>query len=204
MYADLDIDPIVKDYNRELQKLPEHLRDRACPFKSFKMRGNAWEFRDAEGVLLNPPPITVTPTRVGKSPAKQLSAGMTKSERSLLLTVVGRVKELHDAFNELTEVLADRFKQIEADQVSKSLDSEAYDSIAEISERLDRLESSLEEIAENGLRYRGYWQEGVKAKRGDAYTHNGSLWWAVRNTADKPCNESVDWQVAVRKGRDAK
>ena len=100
--------------------------------------------------------------------------------------------------------LEQRIAQLESLRVSKSLDLEAYGEMESMADRLDRMESSLQEIADNGLRYRGYWQQGKKARRGDAYTHDGSLWWAVRATEDRTCNESMDWQVAVRKGRDAR
>lgn len=76
--------------------------------------------------------------------------------------------------------------------------------MGELAERLERLETNLQEVSDDGFRYRGYWRDGMKAKRGEAFTHDGSVWWAVRNTEDKPCNESPDWQVAVRKGRDGR
>jgi hypothetical protein len=104
----------------------------------------------------------------------------------------------------ISEAFDVRIKSIEGSAITKSLDAAAVDTMAEMAERLDRLESTLQEIADGGFRYRGYWRDGMKAKRGDAFTHDGSLWWAVRPTEDRPCNESMDWQVAVRKGRDTR
>lgn len=49
---------------------------------------------------------------------------------------------------------------------------------------------------------RGYWSEGTKAEKGDAMTHNGTLWIAVRDTDARPCRESEDWRIGARKGRD--
>ena len=94
-------------------------------------------------------------------------------------------------------------KSLRSEHVAKSLDVHAYDAMGELAERLDRMETALSEAADNGFRYRGYWRHGMTAKRGDAYTEGGSLWWAVRNTSEKPCSESTDWQLAARKGRDA-
>lgn len=111
----------------------------------------------------------------------------------------------------VAEVLVDQLKRIkkrlhelEPSKVTKSLDAEAFDTMAEMAERVDRLEATLTEIADNGFRYRGYWRSGMRAKRGDAFTHDGSLWWACRDADDPPSKESPNWNIAVRKGRDGK
>ena len=70
--------------------------------------------------------------------------------------------------------------------------------------RVASLEKALMEASESGFRYRGFYRDGMNAKRGEAFTHDGSLWRACRDTDDKPCSESADWQLAVRKGRDAR
>lgn len=49
---------------------------------------------------------------------------------------------------------------------------------------------------------RGYWREGTEAKTGDAMTHDGTLWIAVRDTKAKPARESDDWRIGARRGRD--
>lgn len=49
---------------------------------------------------------------------------------------------------------------------------------------------------------RGYWREGTEAKTGDAMTHDGTLWIALRDTKAKPARESEDWRIGARKGRD--
>lgn len=53
-----------------------------------------------------------------------------------------------------------------------------------------------------GIRYIGYWREGTEAKGGDATTHDGTLWVALRDTKAKPSRESGDWNIGARKGRD--
>ncbi len=49
---------------------------------------------------------------------------------------------------------------------------------------------------------RGYWREGIEAEAGDAMTHDGTLWIALRTTKAKPARESADWRIGARKGRD--
>lgn len=56
-----------------------------------------------------------------------------------------------------------------------------------------------------GIHYRGYWRDGVQAKGGEAWTHDGILWVAKRTTSAKPCVENKDdWGIGARKGRDGR
>lgn len=141
-----------------------------------------------------------------KKPAKHYVTkdDLLRTARKIMGAVRERIEATESQAGELVESLDDRLKSIEGERVSKALDAEAIETMAEMAERLDRLETTLQEIADGGFKYRGYWRDGMKAKRGDAFTHDGSLWWAVRTTSDRPCNESVDWHIAARKGRDAK
>lgn len=51
--------------------------------------------------------------------------------------------------------------------------------------------------------YKGYWREGMVCSKANIVTHNGSAWIAIKDTTLKPCLEnSTDWQLFVRKGRD--
>jgi hypothetical protein len=51
--------------------------------------------------------------------------------------------------------------------------------------------------------HRGFYRDGMQAKNGDTVTHDGSLWYALRDTKARPCHENKeDWQLAARKGRD--
>jgi|GEM_PF-4010699 len=90
------------------------------------------------------------------------------------------------------------------DGISKSLDVAAYDAMGELADRLDRIESSLREIDETRFKFRGYWRTGSVAKRGDAFTNDGSLWCALCDTNEPPGHGSPDWQLAARKGRDGR
>lgn len=53
-----------------------------------------------------------------------------------------------------------------------------------------------------GVRPGGYWRDGTKAKAGEAWVHDGSLWIAIKDTSGKPETKSADWIIAARKGRD--
>lgn len=53
-----------------------------------------------------------------------------------------------------------------------------------------------------GIHHGGYWMNGVKAAAGQSWTHNGTLWIAVNDTADEPSAASKDWTIGARKGRD--
>lgn len=52
-----------------------------------------------------------------------------------------------------------------------------------------------------GIRNRGYWREGLRAKAGDAFASDGCLWVANVDTPAKPSAESKDWTLAARQGR---
>ncbi len=53
-----------------------------------------------------------------------------------------------------------------------------------------------------GIIGKGYWRESIKAKAGEAWTHEGTMWIATKDTAEKPSTASKDWYIGARKGRD--
>ncbi|MES2910614.1 MAG: hypothetical protein V4718_04460 [Pseudomonadota bacterium] len=53
-----------------------------------------------------------------------------------------------------------------------------------------------------GIRPGGYWREGTTAKAGQAWVHDGSTFYALRETTDKPETKSSNWIIGARKGRD--
>jgi hypothetical protein len=55
-----------------------------------------------------------------------------------------------------------------------------------------------------GIRPAGYWKDRVVARAGEAWTHEGTLWIAMRDTSEKPAIDSKDWVIGARKGRDGK
>lgn len=51
--------------------------------------------------------------------------------------------------------------------------------------------------------HKGFWRDGMEAKKGDSMTHAGSLWIALRDTKAAPGYDAKDdWILAARKGRD--
>ena len=53
------------------------------------------------------------------------------------------------------------------------------------------------------FRYRGVWQPGEQYRRNNFVTQDGGVWVCLRDTEGKP-GQSLDWQLAVRRGRDGK
>lgn len=52
------------------------------------------------------------------------------------------------------------------------------------------------------LKHIGFWGAGKSAKAGEMTTHDGSLWLAMRDTAESPSYQAADWMLAARKGAD--
>jgi hypothetical protein len=53
-----------------------------------------------------------------------------------------------------------------------------------------------------GIRPAGYWREGTRAKSGEAWVNDGSLWIAVKDCQSKPGLNDEAWIIAARKGKD--
>lgn len=53
-----------------------------------------------------------------------------------------------------------------------------------------------------GIRPGGYWRDGTKALAGQTWTHDGSMWIALKDTTSKPAPDSSDWYLGARRGRD--
>lgn len=118
----------------------------------------------------------------------QLAGLLAKLAQGLAISTLGRVIDLE--------------RRIDALEGYVPADGEAFSEVAKCMERLDTMEA---ELSERTIRYRGYWRQGMEAKRGDAVTESGSLWIAIRSTDEKPGhNPGSDWSLAARKGQDAK
>lgn len=127
------------------------------------------------------------PTRIERiGLLAKFSAGISRA-------VLGRVIDLEQ-----------RIAALEGERVTKSLDAAAYDAMGEIADQLEAMEARLAAAEERTWSYRGYWRAGMRSKRNDAVTHNGSLFLALRDTGETPDSSSVDWAVIARKGRDGK
>ena len=53
-----------------------------------------------------------------------------------------------------------------------------------------------------GIRPADYWRDGTHSKACEAWSCDGSLWIAKRDTKTRPGPKSEDWVLAARKGRD--
>jgi hypothetical protein len=53
------------------------------------------------------------------------------------------------------------------------------------------------------IRYRGVWQPGEQYRKNNSCTYDGGFWMCLRDTQGNP-GLSLDWQLAVRKGKDGK
>lgn len=177
-------------------------------FRSTREQSGTWELRDSRGVMVAKvrDPAFIDPEEEEKKQRAPMMA--TKAYVDSLVQAATKamcksvIPEIDD-IRKCIDLLANHVKGLEGDPVDKSLDAAAYDAMTELAERLEQMEAKVAESEEFGFRYRGYWRDGMKIKRGDAYTHDGSLWYALRSTEDKPCRESNDWNVVARKGRDA-
>lgn len=212
MSVHADREAFYRRYDAAVARLPADLQKDASPLNCGEDR-DGFHFYDKWGrktaVVPEAGDVTIVGQVVEKSAQSEPTTSRTTyaSKDLLKKTVLAALKRVGIRIRALAKgivELDERIKAIEGSQVSKSLDVEAFDELANASERLDRLEAAMAEMDEYGFRYRGYWRDGVNAKRGDAYTHDGSLWYANRSTDDRPCNESADWAVVARKGRDAR
>jgi hypothetical protein len=70
-------------------------------------------------------------------------------------------------------------------------------SLGPILKRIDTLEAQFEQ-----RKYFGVWDQG-EFKQHNMVTHGGSLWIALCDTVGKP-GETDDWQLAVKRGRNAR
>jgi hypothetical protein len=71
--------------------------------------------------------------------------------------------------------------------------------------RIEALESRILQVEKHAaeLKYCGVWRDGEQYRKNNFVTHDGSVWICLRDTEGKPgC--SMEWQLAVRKGKDGK
>ena len=73
-----------------------------------------------------------------------------------------------------------------------------------IARALAPLEARIRELeAKPALKYCGVWRQGEIYNTGDFTTDHGSLWHAKSVTLARPGTDDT-WQLAVKRGRDAK
>lgn len=79
------------------------------------------------------------------------------------------------------------------------------DLISNLTDRVSQLEN------ETRVRFMGVWQPGFSYAKGSLVTHDGSMWYCLCGTSStKPGTgegagkASADWQLVVKRGRDAR
>jgi hypothetical protein len=82
--------------------------------------------------------------------------------------------------------------------VTKTLDTEAYEAMTEMAERVEQLEATLNQISDGAVRFRGYWRDGDVAQKGDAFSHNGSTYRANVETETEPGTAGGAWSTLAR------
>lgn len=128
-----------------------------------------------------------------------MAGALIDREGSLLITMTnGEVKNLGPVVGK------DGVSKDGKDGVSfESFDMEYLPESHEISIKAS-VQGRAKEVrySAGGIRPAGYWREGTKAKTGEAWVHDGSLWIAVKDCQSKPATNDEGWIIAARKGRD--
>lgn len=91
--------------------------------------------------------------------------------------------------------------ELSAERDGKKDSENTFSHVKAIS-RLNALEESVTELQANPLEYHGVHESGRCYARNAFVTHGGSLWAALRPTSERP-GQSRDWQLAVKRGKDA-
>jgi hypothetical protein len=59
-------------------------------------------------------------------------------------------------------------------------------------------------LEEGGIKYCGIWSAETAYAKSSMITHDGSGWVARRDTAGKRPGDNDAWQLAIKRGRDAR
>ncbi len=88
------------------------------------------------------------------------------------------------------------------DDLAKELADLIRQHVAVVTKPLrDKIEELELRIA--AFKYCGVWRDGESYRKHNFVTHHGSIWICLCDTEAKP-GESLQWQLAVQKGRDAR
>lgn len=203
-----ELELFYKSYDEAVSHLPSELRLKAHVTRCGVDKNGTATFHDERGRLfaeVTEAGEVITPESKAEATKQKQDTFATKEfVAALLKSVTSKIStDLHGVC-QLMLKHQQRLDQMDASAETKSFDAETVAELGDVADRLQRMEAALADLADNGIRFCGFWREGIKARRGDAVTHDGSCWRALRDTSDKPCNESPDWQLVARKGRDAR
>ena len=54
------------------------------------------------------------------------------------------------------------------------------------------------------MRYRGIYRDSVVYEEGDTCTRSGSLWYALKQTTERPGDQAKNWVLTAKRGADGK
>lgn len=175
------VSDIREDFARAVASLPEAQRKHVSELRSGRT-GRVWTMRDANGAEI----ATVAPTPPNP-PKPKKAAPMTQ-----------KYITSHE-MEKFSEQLGKSLGGLIADQCLKPLRA-----LAERIEALEQENKSLRsQVVRGGIRYKGFWRDGQIYQAGDITTEQGSAWICLRETREKPHHSATDWNLFVRKGKDA-
>jgi hypothetical protein len=96
-----------------------------------------------------------------------------------------------------------------ADEAVKSIKSyiarQLAETVARLGAEISKVEQRLVQVESRPqLEYRGVWRANTAYAKHAAVTHAGSLWICLEATTLKPGDGSSPWQLAVKRGQDAR
>lgn len=172
---------LQEDFARALATLPEATRKQVSDLRSGRT-GRVWTMRDANGAEI----ATVSPTP--PNPPKPKKAAPMSTQKYITS---------HE-MEKFSEQLGKSLGGLIADQCLKPLRA-----LAERIETLEQENKSLRsQVVRGGIRYKGFWKPGIYLE-GDIVTEQGSAWVCLRETNERPHHTATDWNLFVRKGKDA-
>jgi hypothetical protein len=97
------------------------------------------------------------------------------------------------------------FEELLAKEIADLIRHHVAAATKPLRERIEMLERRTIEAESQAaeFRYRGVWQPGEQYRRNNFCTFDASVWVCLRDTEGKP-GQCLDWQLAVKKGRDGK
>lgn len=70
--------------------------------------------------------------------------------------------------------------------------------------RISALEARVARLEERPVMiFGGVWKSGLVYQHGTFVTHKGSMWFSHAATSDEPGNGPTNWQLCIKRGRDA-
>ncbi|WP_151610867.1 transposase [Sinorhizobium alkalisoli] len=126
---------------------------------------------------------------------------MTDKDNEELAKITARATEIQARLN--TAYSAEELRRPLSTRVVHSL---IASSIASVAVKLASLSSRIALLEEGGIRYAGIYQRAVAYSKGDAVTHAGSLWIALKTVpvGAAPSSDPVYWQLAAKGGKPVK